>query len=146
MRGLHLFRLAWRLLVRDWRAGELRILATAIVIAVGAVTAISFFSDRLNRAMTYQSADLLGADLRLTSAEPVPATWSKTAADHGLRHAETLDFASVVVRGKKLQLASIKATGVGYPLRGVLRTAPALYAPETKTDEIPMPGTAWAEP
>jgi len=146
MRSLHLFRLALRMLVRDWRAGELRILAAAIVIAVGAVTAISFFSDRLNRAMTYQSADLLGADLRLTSAEPVPATWLNTAVDHGLRHAETLDFASVVVRGEQLQLASIKAAGAGYPLRGMLRTAPALYAPETKTDEIPMPGTAWAEP
>jgi putative ABC transport system permease protein len=146
MRDLHLFNLAWRLLVRDWRAGELRILAAAMVIAVSAVTAISFFSDRLNRAMTYQSADLFGADLRLTSTEPVPTSWLKAAADHGLRHTETLDFASVVVHGEKLQLTSIKATGMGYPLRGVLRTAPALYAPETKTDEIPLPGTAWVEP
>ena len=146
MRGLHLLRLTLRLLARDWRAGELRILAAAIVIAVGAVTAISFFSDRLNRAMTYQSADLIGADLRLTSAEPAPANWFKTAVEHGLRHTETLDFASVVVHGEKLQLTSIKAAGPGYPLRGVLRTAPALYAPETATDAIPAPGTAWAEP
>jgi putative ABC transport system permease protein len=146
MRDLHLFHLAWRLLVRDWRTGELRVLAAAMVIAVSAVTAISFFSDRLNRAMTYQSADLLGADLRLTSAESVPTSWLKAATDHDLRQAETRDFTSVVVRGEKLQLASIKAAGMGYPLRGVLRTAPALYAPETKTDEIPLPGTAWAEP
>ena len=146
VQGLQLFRLATRLLVRDWRAGELRILAVAMVIAVGAVTAISFFSDRLNRAMTYQSADLLGADLRLTGAEPVPAAWLKAATDHGLRQTESLDFASVVVRDEKLQLASIKAAGAGYPLRGVLRTAPALYAPEMATNEIPAPGTAWAEP
>jgi putative ABC transport system permease protein len=52
MRGLKNLRLALRLLARDWRAGELRLLAAAVVIAVGAVTAIGFFSDRLNRAMT----------------------------------------------------------------------------------------------
>jgi putative ABC transport system permease protein len=95
--------------------------------------------------MTYQSADLLGADLRLTGAEPVPAEWIRSAADHGLRHVETLDFASVVVHDDKLQLASIKAAAPGYPLRGTLRTAPALYAAETDTGDIPAPGTAWVE-
>ncbi|MDO8705986.1 MAG: FtsX-like permease family protein [Sulfuricaulis sp.] len=146
MRGLKNFRLALRLLVRDWRAGELRILAAAVVIAVGAVTAIGFFSDRLNRAMTYQSADLLGADLRLTSPEPVPSSWLKQAAGQGLRQAQTLEFTSVVVQGEKLQLASVMAVGAGYPPRGALRTAPALYAPDTKTSDIPAPGTAWVEP
>lgn len=139
-------RLALRLLVRDWRAGELGIFVVAVVIAVGTVTAIGFFSDRLNRAMTYQSADLLGADLQLTSPEPIPAGWLAAASDQGLQHTNTLEFASVVVHGEKLQLASIKAAGTGYPLRGVLRTAPALYAPETKTSDIPAPGTAWVEP
>ncbi len=146
MRKLGNIRLALRLLVRDWRAGELRILAAAVVIAVGAVTAIGFFSDRLNRAMTYQSADLLGADLRLTSPEPVLASWLTAAEEQGLRQTQTLDFASVVVHGEKLQLSSIKAADAGYPLRGVLRTAPALYAPDTKIRDIPAPGTAWVEP
>src|SRR3989344_130797 len=138
MRGLKNFRLALRLLVRDWRAGELRILAAAVVIAVGAVTAIGFFSDRLNRAMTYQSADLLGADMQLTSPDPVPTEWLNAAADQGLRHTQTLEFASVVLHGDKLQLSSIKAAGAGYPLRGVLRTAPALYSPEMKVSDIPV--------
>ena len=146
MRGLKNFRLALRLLVRDWRAGELRLLAAAVVIAVGAVTAIGFFSDRLNRAMTYQSADLLGADLRLTSPEPVPPGWLKEAAGQDLRQAETLEFASVVVNAEKLQLSSVMAAGPGFPPRGALRTAPALYAPDTKTSDIPAPGTAWVEP
>jgi putative ABC transport system permease protein len=146
MRGLKNLRLALRLLARDWRAGELRLLAAAVVIAVGAVTAIGFFSDRLNRAMTYQSADLLGADLRLTSPEPVPPGWLKEAAGQGLRQAETLEFASVVMHAEKLQLASVMAVAPGYPPRGVLRTAPALYAPDIKTSNIPAPGTAWVEP
>ncbi|HYA38695.1 MAG TPA: FtsX-like permease family protein, partial [Candidatus Methylomirabilis sp.] len=140
------FRLALRLLVRDWRAGELRLLAVAVVIAVGAVTAIGFFNDRLNRAMTYQSADLLGADLLLRSPDPVPADWLTAARSRNLRQAATLDFTSVVVHGEKLQLTSITAAGRGYPLRGAIRTAPALYAPDARTGELPAAGTAWAEP
>jgi len=140
------FRLSLRLLRRDWRAGELRLLAIAVMIAVGAVTAIGFFNDRLDRAMTYQSADLLGADLVLRGPDPVPADWLTAAADRKLRHAETLEFASVVVHGDKLQLSSVMAAGPGYPLRGALRTAPVLYAPDTKTDGLPAPGSAWVEP
>jgi putative ABC transport system permease protein len=146
MRQLNNFRLALRLLVRDWRAGELRLLAAAVVIAVGSVTAIGFFSDRLNRAMTYQSADLLGADLRLTSPEPVPSIWLEQAVSQGLREAEALEFASVAVHTDKLQLSSVMAVSAGYPLRGALRTATALYAPDVKTSGIPAPGTAWVEP
>ena len=65
------WRLALRLLLRDWRAGELRVLALAIIIAVAASTAIGFFTDRLGRGMVSQSADFLGADLVLSSPRPV---------------------------------------------------------------------------
>ncbi|MHB8715913.1 MAG: ABC transporter permease [Sulfuricaulis sp.] len=138
--------LALRLLMRDWRAGELRILVMAIVIAVGIVTTIGFFQDRLNRAMTYQSAELLGADLQLASPEPIPDGWLTAASVRGLQHTNTLEFTSVVVHGEKLQLASVTAVNNGYPLRGALRTAPMLYAPEANTSGIPASGTAWAEP
>jgi putative ABC transport system permease protein len=146
VRGLLNFRLALKMLARDWRAGELRILAAAVVIAVGAVTAIGFFNDRLNRAMTYQSADLLGADLQIRGSLPAPADWHKAAAERNLRQTTTLEFASVVVHGDKLQLTSVKAAGPDYPLRGALRTAPALYAPDEKISAPPAPGTAWVEP
>ena len=35
-----------RMTARDWRAGELRLLAMALVIAVAAVTSVGFFVDR----------------------------------------------------------------------------------------------------
>ena len=43
--------LAWRLLWRDWRAGEVTLIAAAIVIAVAAVTTVGFFTDRVQRAL-----------------------------------------------------------------------------------------------
>jgi hypothetical protein len=41
--------LSWRLLGRDWRAGELRVLAVGLVIAVTSLTTVAFFADRVNR-------------------------------------------------------------------------------------------------
>lgn len=146
MRIVNLLRLSLRLLRRDWRAGELRILAAALAIAVGSVTAIGFFSDRINRAMTEQSAELVGADLRLISPQPLPPAWLRAATDEGLHQTQTLSFASVVVHGEAMQLASVLAVDAGYPLRGTVRTAPALFARDTAMSGEPAPGTAWAEP
>ena len=48
--------LALKLLWRDWRAGELTLLFAAIVIAVGSLTTVGFFTDRVRLALTLQSA------------------------------------------------------------------------------------------
>lgn len=137
--------LALRMLGRDWRSGELRVLVAAIVIGVGAVTAIGLFSDRLNRAMMFRAAELLGADLMVASARPVDAGWSQHARSLGLRTARTLDFASMVSAGGELQLSGVRAVTDGYPLRGTLRTADEPFQPGVPTQEVPAPGKAWIE-
>jgi putative ABC transport system permease protein len=145
MRALRNFRLSLRLLARDWRAGELRIFAAALVIAVGAVTAVGFFNDRVTRGLAYQSAELLGADLVLLSPQPVTPDWLARAADYGLAHSEILEFSSVAIRDDRLQLSSIRAVDKNYPVRGAVRTSGVLYAPDSVTREIPAPGTVWVE-
>jgi putative ABC transport system permease protein len=139
-------RLAMRLLARDWRSGEQRILVAALVIAVAASTAIGFFTDRLGRGMTNQSADFLGADLALASPRPVAADWLSKARSAGLAVVETVEFASMVVGSDELLLASVKAVQDGFPLRGSLRTAAAPFADDTGTTALPQPGEAWAAP
>ena len=139
-------RLGLRLLLRDWRAGELHILVAALVIAVGAVTAVGFFNDRVARGMAQQSADMLGADLLVLGSQPADAAWAKEAAARGLRHAEGIEFASVAVRGESLQLASVRAVSDGYPVRGAVRTAEKLYGEDVPTRDVPARGTIWVEP
>ncbi len=139
------FALSLRLLLRDWRAGELRILLSALVIAVTATSAIGFFADRLQRSMVDQSAELLGADLVLRSPRPVNPVWLEQARTLGLREDEALEFPSVVLHGDNLQLCDIKAVRKGYPLRGTLRTAAQAYGAEANTRTIPEPGEAWVE-
>ena len=56
---------------RDWRAGELRLLAMALVIAVAAVTSVGFFVDRLRLGLERDAAQLLAADLVLSSDQPI---------------------------------------------------------------------------
>jgi putative ABC transport system permease protein len=140
------WRLALRLLGRDWRAGELRTLAAAIVIAVAASTAIGFFTDRLGRGMISQSADFLGADLALESPRPVSPAWIAQARQRTLQVSETLEFASVVISGDALQLASVRAVDEQFPLRGSLRTAEAPFAADAPAVAIPAAGEAWAAP
>jgi putative ABC transport system permease protein len=140
------WRLAMRLLLRNRRSGEQRILVAALVIAVAASTAIGFFTDRLGRGMANQSADFLGADLALLSPRPVDAAWINKARATGLQAIETLQFASVVVSGDDLLLSSVKAVQDGFPLRGSMRTAAAPFAADTETNALPRPGEAWVAP
>ena len=138
--------LGLRLLVREWHAGELRILIAAVVVAVGSITAVGFFTDRVEQAMASQASELLAADTLMHSAEPIDETKVDTARLLGLDTARTLSFRSVLVVGDDFQLAEVKAVGPGYPLRGKLRIATAPFEadpPETST--IPSPGTVWLD-
>ncbi len=138
-------RLALRLLLRDWRAGELHILFAALVIAVTATTAIGFFTDRLQRGMVSQSAGLLGGDLLLRGARAPDAQWLEEAGRRGLDHSRVLEFPSVVLRGDDLQLSAIRAVTDGYPLRGELRVAERPYGEDRVVKSVPPAGEVWVE-
>src|SRR5262249_3320730 len=68
--GSAVFRLSLRMLVRAWRAGELRVLALALVLAVGSVASVAFFADRVRQALTRDAHQVLGADVLLTADHP----------------------------------------------------------------------------
>ncbi len=137
--------LALRTLRREWRGGDLRVLSAALVIAVAALVSVAAFGDRLHRALTSQGAELLAADLVVSSPYPPPAAWREEARRRGLASALTIHFRSVVVAGELTQLAEIKAVESGYPLRGGLRVADALDAPDHPANGVPAAGTVWVD-
>jgi putative ABC transport system permease protein len=139
------FRLALRLLRRDSRAGELRLLGAAIVIAVASLTTVGFFTDRVQQALQRQSNQLLGADLTIVSDRPLTAEFEQAAASRGLAVTRGVGFPSMVVKGEENLLADIKAVGAGYPLRGELRIADVQFAPDRAASSVPPAGTAWAD-
>jgi len=139
-----LLSLAARQLLRDARAGELRVLFFALLVAVAASSAIGYFSARLNDAMLLRASEFLAADLRLTGSSAASADQIEAGTRLGLDHAQAVEFSSVVAADKGIQLASVKAVSSTYPLRGELKSAAAPYAAE-ETGSSPAPGEVWAE-
>ena len=139
-----LFSLADRQLLRDDRAGELRVLFFALLVAVAASSAIGYFSARLNDAMLLRASEFLAADLRLSGSSPASQQQIDAGLKLGLDHAQAVEFSSVVAAQEGIQLASVKAANSLYPLRGELRSAAEPYAPE-EVGSGPRPGEVWAE-
>ena len=137
--------LAMRQLIRDSRSGELRVLFFALLIAVSASTAISYFGARLNGAMLMRASEFLGADLVLNGSSPATAEQVASGKQLGLQHAQLVEFSSVIATDDGIQLSSIKAADSAYPLRGALKSAATPFAEEVSGGG-PQPGEAWVEP
>lgn len=140
--------LAWRQLRRDLAAGEVRILLAALVLAVLAITAVGFVTDRAARALALQANQLLGGDAVVRADAPIDGAIRRAAQAPGLRSTETVELATMVSVGSgddaALQLGELHALGPGYPLRGefVLLDADGR---ETAARGVPAPGTAWLD-
>lgn len=136
-----------RMLVRDWRGGELGVLLGALVLAVTMVSGISGFAAALKSALRQESHSFLAADLVVRDARPLPASWLSQAAERGLESAETLNFTSMLYAGDDgMVLASVKAVSDQYPLRGALRLSDSPYGELREHRGAPPRGTVWIEP
>nr|WP_312989053.1 FtsX-like permease family protein [Comamonas koreensis] len=144
------FALGWRQLLRDWRAGELRLLLVAVALAVAALTSVSFFSDRLQAGLQRDASQLLGGDVVVVSDNSTPAAFADKAQALGLQGVTTVTFPTMARSddsdGGESRLVGLKAVQAGYPLRGSLRTAAAAGQPDAPTRDIPAPGEVWVDP
>ena len=136
---------ALRSFSRELRSGEVLVLLVAVGLAVGAMTTVGFLTDRIGKAVARQANEVLAADLRLRSQEPVPEEWSELAHDYDLETAETIWFPSVVFNGDESVLATIKAVSDLYPLRGTLRVSNTLFSEQRAAEGIPIRGEVWAD-
>ncbi len=138
-----------RMTLRDWRAGELRFLLLALIVAVAALSSVGFFVDRMRSGLTRDAHQLLGGDLVINADQPIDPAWRNEAAKRGLQLADTVAFPSMAIAGDgeqtQSQLASIKAVSSQYPLRGRLKVARQPNGAETIADDIPPPGTVWVD-
>ncbi len=136
---------AFTALRRDWRAGELRLIALATVLAVAALASVGLFTDRVRRAIEVQATELLAADLVLESTNPITEELLQRARKSGLDHTRNVNFRSMALSGERLELSEVKAVEMGYPLRGQMRTSIELFGAEQVATTIPERGTAWVD-
>ena len=135
--------LAWRQLRRDLAAGDVRILLAALVLAVMAVTSVSFITDRAERALALEANRLLGGDAVVRADSPIEGALREAAAAPGLQQTETLSFPSMVRAGEALRLGEMKAMGEAFPLRGRFLLLDPATGGERVAEGIPAPGTLW---
>jgi len=143
-----LWRLAWRQLARDFRAGELRLLVVAVMLAVAALSAVGFFADRIDGGLARDARQLLGGDAIVSSDQPSPAAFADKARALGLTTATTASFPSMgrapEEKGGGSRLVTVKAVSDAYPLRGKVTIAGAPNASTPRT--APEPGSVWVDP
>ncbi|MGO3128239.1 MAG: ABC transporter permease [Luteimonas sp.] len=138
--------LAWRQLRRDFKAGDIRILFAALVLAVVAVTAVGFVTDRAERALAIEANRLLGGDAVVRGDAPIDGAIREASNAPGLEAVDTVELDSMIRVGAgdaaTLQLGDVRALGDGFPLRGSFRIAGA-DGVERDAGAVPEAGTAW---
>ena len=122
---------------RELRSGEVLVLLSAVVLAVAALTAVGFLTDRIGKAVARQANEVLAADLRLRSQDPIPDSWRELAGAHDLRMADMVSFPTVVYAGDSSALSTVLAVNGGYPLRGTVRIADELFGDQREAAGIP---------
>lgn len=145
-----MFSFAWKMTWRDWRAGELRFLILALIVAVASLSSVGFFVDRMRNGLARDAHQLLAADLLISADKQLTQTWKESALQQSLQVAETYVMQSMAFVGSgeqsRAKLVSLKAVTSAYPLRGQLK----VFDPATKTarpvKNSPAPGTVWVDP
>ncbi|MCV2366738.1 ABC transporter permease [Roseateles oligotrophus] len=143
MRPPTVLQMAWRQLWRDWRAGELRLLMLAVALAVAALCAVSFLSDRLDQGLRRDAAQLMGGDAVLLSDQPTPLPLLALADELKLQHLISVNFPSMAraseAQGGGSRLVAVKAVGAAYPLRG------RLVLQDGRSVQAPAAGEVWVD-
>lgn len=140
-----LLALSLRMLWRDWQGGELKLLFIALVMAVTSVSGIALFTDRLEKALLLESANMLAADRIVSGRGELPEEVLLEGQARGLRTAETLSFTSMAFSDSGNLLVAAKAVSENYPLRGDVIIADQAFVRGTPVQNGPPPGEVWLE-
>lgn len=137
--------LAFHLLKRNWRSGELKLLSFSIILAVTVLAAISVFTSRLQSTLINESNSILGADVVVNGSQLHNIEWEALADERKVKHTRSANFSSMVFAGDEMHLASVKAVADGYPLRGHFEISDQPFTFDQSVIEKVMQGPAQGE-
>ena len=140
-----LFLISLRLLRRDWKGGELRLLFLALIMAVTSITGIALFTDRLEKALLLESANMLAADRIVSGRGDLPREVLTEGQIRGLSTAETVSFTSMAFSDTGNILVAAKAVTDAYPLRGEVIVSEQAFMRGTPIGSGPPKGEVWLE-
>lgn len=135
-----LIKLAFRQALSGWHQAEWRALLLSLLLVVASATLMALLSNQVERGLSQQSAEMLGADLILTSSRPTDPQWITQADQLGLTKNQTIRLTTMAAAGEQFLLSTVRAVTPSYPLRGSIKLLPE------QATSIPQAGTLWAEP
>jgi putative ABC transport system permease protein len=122
---LWLMIMAWR----DARKNRMRLLMfiSSIVLGISALVGIRSFRDALETKINKDAKTLLGADLVISSVQPVTMPTRKFLDSLGAKQATESSFASMVLfpKTESLRLANVRALHGDFPFYGTIETTPS---------------------
>jgi putative ABC transport system permease protein len=121
------------------------VLLLALTVAVAALTGVGFLVSRISTAVALQASEVLAADIRLGSPQPIGNEYFEEAKRRGLSTASNTALLSVVFNGDRSQLTNVRAVTTGYPLRGRVLIAEEPFAAGRQANGIPPPGEIWPD-
>ncbi len=133
---------------RDWRERDVRVVLSALIIAVATVATIALFASQLQRTLVTSASSFLAADRQLEAenGREIPESWMSEAESRGLETARMVEFSTMVYGADNFQLVSVKAVNDQYPLRGQIEFQPANDAARQLVTDGPAPGEVWVNP
>ncbi|MFO1427055.1 MAG: FtsX-like permease family protein [Steroidobacteraceae bacterium] len=95
--------------------------------------------------MDRQATEVLAADLRLESPQPIAESYRAEAQRLGLQAVRSTAVLSVVFREERNQLSNVRAVGAQYPLRGTVGVADVPFGAATPVRGAPARGEVWPD-
>ncbi|WP_404363344.1 ABC transporter permease [Marinobacter sp.] len=133
---------------RDWRERDVRVVLSALIVAVATVATIALFASQLQRTLVSSASTFLAADRQLEAehGEPIPAEWREEARERGIETARMVKFSTMVFGGDSYQLVAVKAVDGDYPLKGEIEFQKGPDAPRAMVEQGPEQGNVWLNP
>ncbi len=135
--------LSIKLIIREIRSGYLTSMLVSLTLAITIVSGISLFTDRLEQALSTQTEEFLGGNLKFetNTNKLLPLLNDLDIKDS--KFMEMALFASVIFSDEEMQLSSVKAVDNSYPLIGSLelKNSEGVYS----TKDNPEPGEVWMD-
>ena len=135
--------LSIKLIIREIRSGYLTSMLVSLTLAITIVSGISLFTDRLEQALSTQTEEFLGGNLKFESNKNKLQPLLKDLDIKDSQFMEMALFASVIFSDEEMQLSSVKAVDNSYPLIGSLEleNSEGVYSIQSN----PKPGTVWMD-
>lgn len=109
------------LLKQSSASGALLLILIALSLAISATTALRFSHQQIQYSIAQQSAQLLAADLAISSSRPIAPQWQTYAQEHELTTSKSTLFNSMAMANNEFVLVNVKAIEQNFPLRGELQ-------------------------